>query len=429
MFRRTARFALPVVAALALSACGIGGGSDTADTTATVSGEVKGEITFQTWNLKGGYEKYFTDLVTAFQTANPGTTVKWIDQPPEGYQDKLSADAAAGSLPDVVDIGPEAAFTLANAGMLLDLSKTDPDAAKDYLPKAWEANKFASLGGGIYAYPWYLNTGPSFYNTALLDKCGVPKDNLPATYDALFAAGEAMAAKCKSGETMVGRLPAIETFGAYGVPLMNAEGTKFTFNDAKGAELVNHYKKLFEAGGLTEATLNKLQTGEVDAFKAGQVGWLPGSSYTLKDLKATAPKIAETVAIAPHVTNDKPNMYIESLAVNAKSKNTATAVAFAKFATNKANQLGFSNQAAIFPSATGALDDAYFTTDDGTPETKLRVESAKAVSEAIVYWPAAFSSKSVDFLREQIALAVLGKKDVQAALDESVKYADENLPK
>ncbi|GLY00518.1 MULTISPECIES: extracellular solute-binding protein [Actinoplanes] len=427
MFRQPARFVLPVVAALALGACGVGGsGSD--DTTATVSGEIKGEITFQTWNLKGGYEEYFTGLVTAFQTANPGTTVTWIDQPPEGYQDKLSADAAAGSLPDVVDIGPEAAFTLAGAGMLLDLSKTDPDAAKDYLPKAWDANHFPSLGG-TYAYPWYLNTGPSFFNTALLDKCGVDKAALPTTFDALFTAGQTMASKCKSGETMVGRLPAIETFGAYGVPLMNAEGTTFTFNDAKGVELVTRYKQLFEAGGLTEATLNELQTGEVDAFKAGQVGWLPGSSYTLKDLKSTAPKIAETVAISPQITNDKPNMYIESLAVNAKSKNTATAVAFAKFATNRENQLGFSSKAAIFPSAAGALEDAYFTTDDGTPEAKLRVESAKAVSEAIVYWPAAFSSKSVDFMREQIALAVLGKKDVQAALDESVKYAQDNLPK
>ncbi|PZG01484.1 extracellular solute-binding protein [Micromonospora deserti] len=425
-FRKPARYVLPVVLALALGACGIGGGADDSET--TVSGEVKGEITFQTWNLKGNYADYFNGLVTAFQNANPGTTVKWIDQPPEGYQDKLSADAAAGSLPDVVDIGPEAAFTLANAGMLLDLSKTDPEAKASYLPKAWDANAFPSLGG-TYAYPWYLNTGPSFFNTAVLQKCGVSKDPLPATFDALFAAGQKMAATCKSDATMVGRLPAIETFGAYGVPLMDQAGTKFTFNDAKAVELVSHYRNLFQAGGMTEETLNKLQTGEVDAFKAGRVGWLPGSSYTLKDLKATAPKVAETVAISPQITNDKPNMYIESLAVNAKSKNVATAVAFAKFATNKENQLAFSKQAAIFPSAAGALDDPYFTTDDGTDEAKLRLESAKAVSEAVVYWPAAFSSKSVDYLREQIALAVLGKKDVQAALDEAVKYADASLPK
>ncbi|GAB3262274.1 extracellular solute-binding protein [Kineosporia babensis] len=419
--------ALPAVLALSLSACGVAGGSsDDSDAQSTVSGEVKGEISFQTWNLKGGYEEYFNGLVKDFEEANPGTTVKWIDQPAEGYQDKLSADAAAGALPDVVDVGPEAAFTLASAGMLLDLSKTDAEAEANYLPKAWEANHFPSLGG-TYAYPWYLNTGPSFFNTAVLEKCGVTGE-LPTSYDALFTAGMTMAEKCKSDASMVGRLPAIENFGSYGVPLMDEAGTTFTFNDAKGVELVNHYKELFAAGGLTEATLNELQTGEVDAFKAGQVGWLPGSSYTLKDLKETAPKIAETTEISPQITNDQPNMYIESLAVSAKSENTATAVAFAKFATDRENQLAFSQQAAIFPSAAGALEDEYFTKDDGTDETALRLESAKAVSEAIVYWPAAFSSKSVDYLREQIALAVLGKKDVQEALDESVEYANGNLP-
>jgi len=424
---RAVRYALPAVLALTLSACGIGGGGGDTSTSA-VSGTVTGEITFQTWNLKGNYADYFNGLVSAFQTAHPGTTVKWIDQPPEGYQDKLSADAAAGSLPDVVDIGPEAAFTLANAGMLLDLSKTDAGAQPAYLPKAWEANHFPSLGG-TYAYPWYLNTGPSFFNTALLQRCGVDTKTLPATFDALFATGKTMAAKCKGDTTMVGRLPAIENFGAYGVPLMNDTGTKFTFNGPKGVELVGKYKDLYQAGGMTEETLNKLQTGELDAFKAGRVGWLPGSSYTLKDLKQTAPEVAATVAITPQITNDKPNMYIESLAVNAKSKNTATAVAFAKFATNKENQLSFCQKAAIFPSAAGALDDPYFTKDDGTQETKLRLESAKAVSDAIVYWPAAFSSKSGDYLREQIALAVLGKKDAQEALDAAVDYADGNLPK
>lgn len=424
-FRRSARFALPVAAAFALGGCGIGGGSSD-EPAATVSGDVTGEITFQTWNLKGGYADYFTDLVTAFQSAHPGTTVKWIDQPAEGYQDKLSADAAAGSLPDVVDIGPEAAFTLAKAGLLLDLSKTDAEAKSSYLAKAWDANAFPSLGG-TYAYPWYLNTGPSFFNTALLEKCGVPKNPLPTTFDALFAAGQTMAATCKGDVNMVGRLPAIETFGTYGVPLMDQAGTTFTFNGAKGVELVNHYRDLYRAGGMTEDTLNKLQTGELDAFKSGQVAWLPGSSYTLKELKTTAPKVAETVAISPQITNDKPNMYIESLGVNAKSKNLPTAVAFAKFVTDRDNQLAFSKQAAIFPSAAGALDDPYFTAGDGTDESSLRLESAKAVSEAIVYWPASFSSKCADYLREQIALAVLGKKDVQTALDDAVEYANGTL--
>src|SRR5699024_6177195 len=89
------------LAALGITSCGIGGGDSA---TGDGYGEIAGTIRFQTWNLKGGYEDYFTALIEAFTEEYPGTEVEWIDQPAEGYQDTLSADAAAGNLPDVVDV-------------------------------------------------------------------------------------------------------------------------------------------------------------------------------------------------------------------------------------------------------------------------------------------------------------------------------------
>lgn len=87
------------------------------------------EISFQTWNLKNDtYTPYFNDLIAAFQKENPGVTVKWIDQPADGYTDKINADAAAGTLPDVVDMSPTGAYSLAKAGVTLNLSREDPDA-------------------------------------------------------------------------------------------------------------------------------------------------------------------------------------------------------------------------------------------------------------------------------------------------------------
>ncbi|MFM9448007.1 extracellular solute-binding protein [Streptomyces acidiscabies] len=47
----------------------------------------------------------------AFEKEHPGTKVKWIDRPADGYSEKLSADAAAG-------------YTLAGAGKLLDIAAT-----------------------------------------------------------------------------------------------------------------------------------------------------------------------------------------------------------------------------------------------------------------------------------------------------------------
>ncbi|GAQ50879.1 ABC transporter substrate-binding protein [Streptomyces acidiscabies] len=415
-------------AILVLAGCGVGGGDDSGGgTDGPVDGKVTGSITFQTWNLKGNYAGYFTGLVAAFEKEHPGTKVKWIDQPADGYSEKLSADAAAGTLPDVMDLGPEAGYTLAGAGKLLDIAKADPAAKADFLPAAWNAMTWAGIDGGTYGYPFYLNTGPSFFNTALLTKAGLDPKNLPKTYDELFTQAEKMAGSAKGAYSMLGRTPVIETFGTYGVELMNKDATAFTFNSAKGIELLTRYKKLYDAGALTEDILNEKQVGEVDKFKAGELGWLPGSAYNLADFKKNAPDIYKSVAIGPIVANAAPNMYIESLAVSSRTGNAATAVAFAKFATNRANQLAFAHKAAIFPATQHTLDDPYFTKDDGTDEGRVRVEAAAQIGRAVVYWPPAFSQAMVDELREQVALALKGDKSPKKALDDTVAFCNDKL--
>ncbi len=424
--RRRALLGAGAALCLALTGCGVGG-AGSGDTGQAAGGKVTGKITFQTWNLKGSYQAYFTHLVSAFEKKYPGTTVKWIDQPADGYSDKLSADAAAGTLPDVMDLGPEAGYTLAKAGMLVNIAKADPSSQQDFLPAAWNAMTWAGVGGGTYGYPFYLNTGPSFFNTALLGKAGLDTKKLPQTYDDLFDAAGKMAGTAHGAYSMIGRTPVIETFGTYGVPLMNSGGTKFTFNDPKGVQLLTRFKTLYDAGALTEDILNEKQTGEVDKFKAGELGWLPGSAYNLQDFKQNAPDIYKSVGIGPAIANASPNMYIESLAVSAKGHNRPTAVAFAKFATDAANELAFAKQAGIFPGTRGTLDNPYFTKNDGSDAARVRVESAAQVKKAVVYWPPAFSQAMVDELREQVALALKGSKSPQQALDDTVAFCNERL--
>jgi len=415
------------LASTTLAACGSsddggsGGGS-------TDGGGLSGSISFQTWNLKNEkFTPYFEDLIAAYEEANPGTSIEWLDQPAEGYQDKLSADAAAGSLPDVVDMGPEAAYTLAQAGVLLDVAEADPGAEDLYLAKAWEAMTFDGLGGGTYGYPWYLNTGPSFFNTALFEQCGLDPEVLPETYDELFDAAAVLAENCPD-KSMLARMPAIENFGEYGVPLMNDDATEFTYDDATGVEFVERFRDLYQSKGLTSEALNNLQTAEVEEFKAGNLAYLPGSSYTLGDLRDTAPDIYESLGIGPRINNAAPNMYIESLVVNATTKNPDLANDFAQYVTNAENQMAFAKAASVFPSSEGSLDDPWFTEEDGEQESQVRVESANQVREAVVWWPPAFSgSTDAETLREQIAQAILGEKSVEDALKASVEYSNERL--
>jgi len=418
---------LTTVAALSLTGCGLGGGDEQAST-GRVTGNVKGSITFQTWNLREKYADYFNGLVAGFEKENPGTKVNWVDQPADGYADKLQADAAADALPDVLNTAPDLAYPLAKAGLLLDLDEAVPEAKMEYLPNAWTG--FAAPDGksGASAFPWYLNTGPVFYNKDLFRKAGLDPAKPPTTYGELRDQALTMARASKGRIAMLGQTPSIEDFGLYGVPLMNSEGTKFTFNDPKGVELVEMYKQLYDAKALLPEALTQTYTGSGAKFMAQQVALSPGSGYDLENFRTNAPRLYKNVGITKTITNTgNANMYLQGLSVAAHSKNKGTAIAFARYATNTENQLAFAKIVTIFPSTAGTLEDPYFAKDDGTDVGRMRVAAAAQLKTAVNYTPTQLSEQMKDTLRQELANAMLGKKPVRKALDDAVAKCNQLL--
>lgn len=95
-----------LAAAASLTACGLSSSDNTSNSASSVnpSANLTGTITFQTWSLKGDrFTPYFTKLVNDYQSAHSGVTIKWVDQPGDGYEDKVLQQAGSGELPDVVN--------------------------------------------------------------------------------------------------------------------------------------------------------------------------------------------------------------------------------------------------------------------------------------------------------------------------------------
>lgn len=419
--------ALGVASLFALTACGVGGGGqEGTDASAATDGEITGEITFQTWNLKAGFQDYFEGVVEGFEEEYPGTSVRWIDQPADGYADKLSADASAGTLPDVINLDAGTGYPLAAADRLLNLDEADPDAGEGFLDAAWESNDWKAIGGH-FAYPWYLNTGPAMFNTELFEKAGLDANDLPETYDELFEQAATMAAASGGDYAMIGNTPTIEHFGMYGVELMNEEETEYTFNNAKGVEFVERYRDLYDEGGLLPEALSQNYTGVDSNFQTARIAYMPGSAYNIEQLADIAPSVYENLEYTPAITNAEPNMFSQSVGVSAGTENAPTAVAFAKWVTNAQSQLEFAKQVSVFPSSAGTLDDPYFDKSDGSDEDEVRVLSAKQVETAVIHSPSMFPEPAKAELREQIAKALLGEKSVEDALDDVVAYANERI--
>ncbi|MET8583632.1 extracellular solute-binding protein [Streptomyces collinus] len=421
--RRT--FAAAAVAlVLPLSACGSGGDSGGP---ADASGKVEGDITFQTWNLRANFKPYFEGLIADFEKKYPGTHVKWIDQPAEGYPDKISADAAGGTLPDVVNVSPDLVAPLAKAGLALDLDKTAATYRPEYLDGAWASHQVPGLSG-TWAFPWYLNTGPLFYNKSLFRKAGLDPNKPPTTYGDLFADALRMAERSGGKVATLANVPTIEDFGRYGVRLMNKEGTGFAFNDTKGVELLTKYKELYDAKALDPQALTATPESSGKKFLTEAVAMNPGSALDLGNFKKQAPGLYKNIGITDQITSTgHVNMYVMGVMVNSRTRHTPAAVAFAHFVTDAHNQMSFAKKVAIFPSTAGSLDDPYFTQEDGTDETRVRVAAAKSLKNAANYTPVLFSEQMKTALRNEVAKALQGKESPEAALDNAVKACDQLL--
>ncbi|MEW2292836.1 sugar ABC transporter substrate-binding protein [Streptomyces sp. NPDC006743] len=422
--RRALAAAAITALVLPLSACG-SGGDDAGSTDA--SGKVEGDITFQTWNLRANFKDYFEGVIGDFEKKYPGTHVKWVDQPAEGYPDKISADAAGGTLPDVVNVAPDLVAPLAKAGLAMDLDKAAAKYKGEYLPGAWASHQVPGLPG-TYAFPWYLNTGPLFYNKTLFKQAGLDANKPPKTYDELFTDALQLAQKSGGKVATLANVPTIEDFGRYGSTLTNKEGTGFAFNDAKGVELLTKYKQLYDAKALDPQALTATPESTGKKFLTGAVAMNPGSALDLDNFKKQAPNLYKNIGITDQITSTgHVNMYVQGLMVNAKTKNTPTAVAFAHFVTDAEHQMSFAKKVAIFPSTAGSLNDPYFTKEDGTDETRVRVAAAKSLKTAVNYTPVQFSDQMKTALRNEVAKALQGKQSPKDALDNAVKACDQLL--
>jgi multiple sugar transport system substrate-binding protein len=421
--RRAATVTVPLLlSALTLTACGSGGGSGGS----RADGRIQGDITFQTWNLRANFKDFFDGLITEFEKKNKGVHVKWVDQPAENYPQKLSADAGAGSLPDVVNVSPDLAYPLAKAGVIMNLDK-EPASAKfkgDYTPESWAGNAMPGLDGS-YAFPWYLNTGPLFYNKSLFKQAGLDASKPPRTFDELFADANSMARKSHGRIATLAGTPSIEDFGRYGVRLMNADATRFTYNEPKGVELLTKYKELYDNGGLDSQALTMTPEKAGQKFLEQKVAMNPGGAHDLETFKRDAPSLYKNLGITEAPSNTgKANMYVMGLAVNETSGHKAAAIAFAHFVTDKRHQESFAHKVAIFPSTRGSLDEPYWTKGDGTDESRVRVASARLLKGAVNYTPVVLSDEMKTVLQNEVAKALQGKKSPQRALDDAVKQSD-----
>lgn len=405
--------ALAAISALALSGCtgGGGGAGDKSDSgPVDTSGELSGEIQFQTWSLKNEkFTPYFEDLIAAFEKEHPKVKVEWLDQPGDGYQEKILQQANSGKLPDVLNLPPDIGYPLVAAGKLMDLNVADPDLKTKYNAGAWEAYSSYPNDKGTYGLPWYLSSDASWWNLEQLAPYGVTEATLPKTVDEMLTLAEKVATESGGKVQLLSSIPTLDTFAAADLPLID-EGGKFIFNSDEAVEIVQKYADAYKAGAMPAEALTDNYGGNAQSYIQGKVAFTTGGTGFTTDLAKDAPTLLANTVATPRLGT--PPLYVQGINVSAESKNKEAALAFAEFVTNEENQVAFSSIAVGTAPGTVAGGDkvveniASSITDDkqlGAIDTVFTaMESAKSM-------PFQWTGDMTTYMTQQMALAIKGE--------------------
>ncbi|MEV7178037.1 extracellular solute-binding protein [Kitasatospora sp. NPDC093679] len=420
-----ARLALAAVAAATLAGCGLSDPDTGPDGPAVTAGaEVTGKVSIQTWALKPKFTDYMQGVLDAFQQQHPGVRVEWLDQPGDGYSDKVLSQASGGTLPDVVNLPPDFALPLAARGMLLDVAAADPELADDYVKGGIDAYRFAGRDGA-YGYPWYLNTDVNYWNSELLAKYGLDAKKPPATLDELMTRARTVKEKSGGSTYLMSRKPGLGDLADAGVKLMADDGRSFTFNTPEAAALLDKYRDAYKDGLLPKDVLTETYAGNAKLFNAGTVAWTTGGGNYITGLATDNPTLAPKVVPSPAIGT--PPLYVQGLSVARSSKNRAAALALARWVTNAQNQAAFAHLTSIFPSTKASADDPFFSRSDGSNASDAKVIAFTSLGKARMLQPVQVNDAMSTVVNQQIALAISGEIGSRQALDTAVSRCNKLL--
>lgn len=234
-------------------------------------GPATGSLTV--WAMGAEGEK-LPELLKGFQEQNPDVTVEVTPVPWDSAHDKFTSAIAAGTAPDVAQVGS----TWMAEFVGLDALEPTPSqiATDDYFAGALDS---VTVDGTVYGVPWYVETRVVFYRKDLAEKAGITEP--PTDWEGLLALAQAFQQKADatwgislqpggqgSWQTL---MPLIWSNGG---DVVDEAGIAFTFESAPNEEALAYYQSYFTgkvanpapADGVTE---QDFVSGAVPMFISG----------------------------------------------------------------------------------------------------------------------------------------------------------------
>lgn len=412
---------LAASAILLLASCGSDSGGDASSSSVTT-------IRYARWGIPEEIQAE-RELVREFEAANPDIRVKIEFGSWGEYWNKLQAQMAAGTAPDVFLLNGGYLHEYASRGQLEDLQQRfagDADLSEDdYFPVVMASQRF---NGGLWALPRDCNTVAIFYNKSLFAKHGVEPPTADWTWDEFLAKARALTVDENKDGRMesYGFLASFESMeGHYvswiwqnGGRVMSEDHQRAMIGEPAAVEALEFYSGLVTKEKVSPDAAQASTFGS-NMFLTGKLAMASEGSWMLRTFSqidgfewgiAPLPRGREVVAPVNGLGN----------AVYARSRNKDAAWRLVKFLASRQYQERLAQSGTSIPALREVANSPLYL--DGKPAGKDIFLAQIEHGRPLDFIPG--FARVEDAVRSQLELVWLGRADVPTAMREAARRID-----
>lgn len=360
--------------------------------------------------------------IAKYQQANPNVTLEQVAIAANEYDDKITTEMGAGQGPDIAMMQERLFFSVADAGLLIDLNSAVTGA------KLNDTNANGVMDGKRYGVAWQRAAYALIYNKQLIEAAGA---KAPTTIDELIDAAKAASAKTPGVVGFTARHQ-MNDFSAwfmdfqnwaygYGVNWVDAKG-KLTLNTPEAVAAVAAFKKVYDSGIVP---IGDSMPTQRTRFKEKHAAFsIDNSGGTLNIVSGGAMSSAELGAAAMPFKNPGAHQQI-FVGINANSKNQKAALDFVKWLVTPEGQQSLREASGPDALATDVpVSEAYAKANQWAVTF---VELAKHSRSTLIKGHETQTAQIMRLVMQAVEKTILTNMDPKTALAEAQAAADKQF--
>ncbi|MGE5591508.1 MAG: ABC transporter substrate-binding protein [Bacillota bacterium] len=400
---------LVLIAAVVLTGCGKPSGESTPP--AQGGAEQKVTLRLSGWTSGSGAEAdILNSLLADFKAQNPNIDVKY-EPVPDRFKEKIQADFAANSEPDVFYVDSFWGVDWMSKNLLLPLddyiAKANVNVA-DFEPSLLRAFQF---GGKTYGLPKGYSPLGLFYNKDLFAKANIAEP--PKTWEELRADAKKLTSGSVKGLVLsydhARFMPFVWMAG--GTPI-SADKTNITINSPEAVTALDYYTGLITKDKVAATPKDLGAEWAGDAFAKGTAAMALEGHWMLPFLNEKKVAFSWGVAELPAGPKARSNfVFTVSYSISARSKHPEEAFKLVNFLTSPESQKKVAELGLELPSRKSVATPEFLA---AKPERQVLLAGA-AYAQPFVYTPN--SQPWADELNKAMENVVLNGANPKAELD------------